>query len=86
MKKGQQELSGIHFKPSLHKQLIGRLMGDYILKEGCELPDDTHKQPDSSIHFSFRMQLKLPTERHEALKTELRELVTPDLVVEEVAA
>ncbi len=27
MKKGQQELSGIHFKPSLHKQLIGRLMG-----------------------------------------------------------
>lgn len=56
--------------------LIGRLMGDYILKEGCELPDDTHKQPDGSTHFSFRMQLKLPTERHEALKTELRELVT----------
>lgn len=56
--------------------LIGRLMGDYILKEGCELPDDTPEQSSDSIHFGFRMQLNLPAERHEALKAELRELVT----------
>lgn len=56
--------------------LIGRLMGDYILKEGSELPDDTLDQPSDSIHFGFRMQLNLPAERHEAIKAELHELVT----------
>ena len=56
--------------------LIGRLMGDYILKEGFELPDDTPEQTSESIHFGFRMQLNLPAERHEALKAELRELGT----------
>ena len=56
--------------------LIGRLMGDYILKEGRELPDDTPGKDCDSIHFGFRMQINLPAERHEALKAELRELVT----------
>ena len=56
--------------------LVGRLMGDYIMKEGVELQDDTPNHPGDSIHFGFRMQLNLPAERHEALKAELRELVT----------
>ena len=56
--------------------LIGRLMGDYILKEGCEPCDDAAEQTSSSIQFGFRMQLNLPAESHEALKAELRELVT----------
>lgn len=56
--------------------LIGRLMGDYILKEGSELPDDKPKHASNSIHFDFWMQINLPAERHDALKAELRELVT----------
>ncbi|MBS0217838.1 MAG: OST-HTH/LOTUS domain-containing protein [Proteobacteria bacterium] len=56
--------------------LIGRLMGDYIVKEGSESPDDPPKHPSSPFHFSFRMQFNLPAERHEALNAELRELVT----------
>ena len=56
--------------------LIGRLMGDYILKEGCELSDEKYEQTEGSIHLDFRMQLKLLIERHQALKSELRELVT----------
>lgn len=42
--------------------LVGRLMGDYIMKEGGELPDDTASHPGDSIHFGFRMQLNLPAE------------------------
>ncbi|MBS0216574.1 MAG: OST-HTH/LOTUS domain-containing protein [Proteobacteria bacterium] len=56
--------------------LIGRLMSDYITKEGNEPPDDTPDHSRDSIHFSFRMQLNLPTQSHEALKADLRELVT----------
>ncbi len=56
--------------------LIGRLMGDYIVEDGRELLDDALEQTGNSMHFSFRMQLNLSAERHEALKAELRELVT----------
>ena len=56
--------------------LVGRLMGDYIMKEGGELPDDTASHPGDSIHFGFRMQLNLPAKSYEALKADLRELVT----------
>jgi len=56
--------------------LIGRLMGDYIMKEGVELPDDTANYPGDSIHLSFRTHLNLPAESYEALKADLRELVT----------
>lgn len=56
--------------------LVGRLMGDYITKEGGELLDDTPNHPGDSIHVCFRMQLDLPAESHEALKADLRELVT----------
>lgn len=56
--------------------LVGRLMGDYIMKEGGELPDDTPNHPGDSNHFGFRMQLNLPAESYEALKADLRELVT----------
>ena len=56
--------------------LVGRLMGDYIMKEGGELPDDTASHPGDSIHFGFRMQLNLPAESYEAIQADLRELVT----------
>lgn len=56
--------------------LVGRLMGDYIMKEGGDLSDDTPNHPGDSIHFAFRMQLNLPAESYEALKADLRELVT----------
>lgn len=56
--------------------LIGRLLGDYIMKEGGELPDDTANHPGDSSHLSFRAQLHLPAETYEALKGDLRELVT----------
>ena len=56
--------------------LVGRLMGDYIMKEGDERPDDTPNHPGNSTRFSFRMQLNLPAGSYEALKADLRELVT----------
>lgn len=56
--------------------LVGRLVGDYIMKEGGELPDDTPIHPGDSIQFGFRMHLNLPAESYEALKADLRELVT----------
>jgi hypothetical protein len=56
--------------------LVGRLMGDYIMKEGSELPDDTADHPGDSIHFAFRVQLNLPAENYETLKADLRDLVT----------
>jgi len=56
--------------------LVGRLMGDYIIKEGGELPEDPPNPPPDSIHFNFRLQLILPAESYEALKADLRELVT----------
>lgn len=56
--------------------LVGRLMGDYIMKEGDERPDNTQNHPGNSSHFIFRMQLTIPPESYETLKTDLRELVT----------
>jgi hypothetical protein len=56
--------------------LIGRLMGDYIMKEGSEPPDDAPDHHSDSTHFAFRIQLNLPDESYESLKADLRELVT----------
>ena len=57
-------------------KLIGRLMGDYIMKEGSEPPDDAPDHHSDSIHFAFRIQLNLPDESYESIKADLRELVT----------
>ncbi len=56
--------------------LISRLMGDYVVKEGSEALEDTQDHPGDSTHFSYRMQINLPAESYEALKADLRELVT----------
>jgi hypothetical protein len=56
-------------------KLVGQLMGDYIMKEGGELPEDALDHHGESFHFSFRMQLDLPTDSYDALKHDLRELV-----------
>lgn len=56
--------------------LVGRLMGDYIKTEGGQFSDDTPNHPGDSIHLCLRAQLNLPAESYEALKADLRELVT----------
>lgn len=56
--------------------LIGRLIGEYITKEGSEPLDDASDHSGESIHFCFRMRLNIPAKSHEALKADLRELVT----------
>jgi hypothetical protein len=55
--------------------LVGRLMAEYVMKEGREIPDATSVQPHDSSFFTFRAQLNLPDESHAALQTDLRELV-----------
>lgn len=56
--------------------LVNRLMGDYIMKEGSDVPDSMPDHDSNSIYISTRMQLNLPAESHDALKADLRELVT----------
>lgn len=56
--------------------LIGRLVGDYITKQGDEFPSHRPEHPGDEVQFSFRMQLNLPDESHESLKADLRGLVT----------
>ncbi len=55
--------------------LVGRLLGDYIQKEGSDAPEEAPDQNQGS-HFSFRLQVHLPDESYEALKADLRALVT----------
>lgn len=55
--------------------LVGRLLGDYIQKEGSDAPEEGPDQNQGS-HFSFRLQVRLPDESYEALKADLRALVT----------
>lgn len=56
--------------------LVGRLMAEYVMKEGCEFPDEASDRPRDSSFFAFQAQLNLPDEDHAALQTDLRELVT----------
>lgn len=56
--------------------LIGRLMSDYAMEEGNDVPDDAPDHVNDSIRIGFRMQLNLPIESHEALKADLKELLT----------
>jgi len=55
--------------------LVGQLMGGYIMRAGSETDDVTPDHGSDVSHFSFRMHLSLPSESYEALETDLRELV-----------
>lgn len=56
--------------------LIGRLLGGYIVPDNIEPSTGPEDSAEDSIHFNLRMHLSLPRDRYEALKAELRELVT----------
>lgn len=56
--------------------LIGRLMGDYIMKESCEVSDVAPDHGTDSFYISFQAQLKVSDEGYDALQADLRELVT----------
>ena len=56
--------------------LIGRLLGNYIVREGSAPPDDTPDQAEESIYFGFRMQFSMPPDSYAILKADLRELVS----------
>ena len=56
--------------------LIGRLLDTYIIPAGYEPPDRLPDQPGASIYVQFRMHLSIQPDAHDALKAELRELVT----------
>lgn len=56
--------------------LISRLMTEYIIEEGSKLPDDKLDHRGDSIHFGLRLQLNLPEESYNAIKADLRSLVT----------
>lgn len=55
--------------------LIGRLMSEYITKEGEELAADTPEPHDGLPNFGFRIQLNLPAESFSSIKADLRDLV-----------
>ncbi|WP_423161781.1 OST-HTH/LOTUS domain-containing protein [Stenotrophomonas geniculata] len=56
--------------------LVGRLMAEYVMKEGCEFRDEASDRPRDSSFFALQVQLNLPDEDHATLQAELRELVT----------
>ena len=56
--------------------LIGRLLGNYIVREGSGPPDDTSDQSGDSSYISFRMQFSMPPDSYAILKADLRELVS----------
>ena len=56
--------------------LIGRLLGNYIVREGSAPPDDTPNQAEESIYFGFRMQFSMPPDSYATLNADLRELVS----------
>ena len=56
--------------------LIGRLLGNYIVPEGSEPPDQAPAPDNETTYFKFRMQLSLRNDLYNTLKADLRELVT----------
>lgn len=56
--------------------LVGRLLGTCIVPEGNEPPDSIPDQSEASIHVRLRTHLAIQPDAYEALKVELRELVT----------
>lgn len=56
--------------------LVGRLMGTCIVPAGNEPPDYIPDQPEASIHVQLRTHFAIQPDAYEALKVELRELVT----------
>lgn len=56
--------------------MVGRLMDTYVVPEGNEPPDSIPDQPEAPVHVQLRTQLAIQPDAYEALKVELRELVT----------
>jgi hypothetical protein len=55
--------------------LVGRLMSEYVTKEGEDLTADMSEVHEGLPHFGLRIQLNLPAESYNSTKDDLRELV-----------